>query len=68
MVDRYLKQAEELKYIKWDKKEKKIKLLRNDIFIIDPEFKKVLFRCEVEEYNEFQEAIKQLLEQIQENQ
>ena len=34
MVDRYLKQAEELKYIKWDKKEKKIKLLRNDIFIV----------------------------------
>ena len=34
MVDRYLLQAEELGYVKRDKKKKNIKLLRDDIFIV----------------------------------
>ncbi|MEE3417390.1 MAG: hypothetical protein VZR53_18850 [Prevotella sp.] len=34
MVDRYLQQAEELGYIKRNKKKKNITLLRDDIFII----------------------------------
>ncbi len=42
-------------------------LIGNEIFIIDPEFKEVLYRCELEEYNQIQEAIKQLQEEIQEN-
>ena len=42
-------------------------LIGNDIFFIDSEFKEVLFRCEIEEYNQYQEAIKQLQEEIQEN-
>ena len=42
-------------------------LIGNDVFFIDPEFKEVLFRCEIEEYNQYQEAIKQLQEEIQEN-
>ena len=33
-------------------------LIGNDVFIIDPEFKNVLFHCEVEEYNDIQEGIK----------
>ena len=43
-------------------------LIGNDVFIMDPEFKEVLYRCDLEEYNQIQEAIKQLQEQIQENQ
>ena len=43
-------------------------LIGNSVFFIDPEFKEVLFRCELEEYNQYQEAIQQLQEQIQENQ
>lgn len=41
-------------------------LIGNSVFIIDKDFKNVLFTCEVEEYNQIQEAIKQLEEEIEE--
>ena len=37
-------------------------LIGNEIFIIDPEFKKVLFRCDAEEYNQIQAELKELEE------
>ena len=41
-------------------------LIGNSVFIIDKDFKNVLFSCEVEEYNQMQEAIKQLEEKREE--
>ena len=42
-------------------------LIGNEIFIIDPEFKNVLFHCEVDEYNDYQKAIKEFQESIEES-
>jgi len=41
-------------------------LIGNMIFFIDKNFEKVTYSMEVEEYNQVQEAIEQLLEQIEE--
>ena len=41
-------------------------LIGNGVFIIDPDFKKVLFKCEMEDYNEIQDNINTLVEQIKE--
>ena len=41
-------------------------LIGNSMFFIDKDFKEVLFRLDVEEYNEFQEAIKYFVEQFEE--
>ena len=41
-------------------------LIGNSVFLIDKDFKEVLFTCEVEEYNQLREAIKQLQEQYEE--
>lgn len=41
-------------------------LIGNSVFIIDKEFKSVLFSCEVEEYNEMQQAIEELEERVNE--
>lgn len=35
-------------------------LIGNDIFILDPELKEVLFHCEVDEYKEIQDGLKEL--------
>ncbi len=41
-------------------------LIGNSMFFIDKDFEEVLFRLDVEEYNEFQEAIKYFVEQFEE--
>ena len=41
-------------------------LIGNDVFILDPELKKVLFSCKIEKYNEIQKAIKKFQEQLEE--
>lgn len=41
-------------------------LIGNSVFIIDKDFKEVLFSCEVEEYNQIQKTIKQFEEQFEE--
>lgn len=41
-------------------------LVGNTLFLIDKEFKNVLFSCEVEEYNQLQENIKEIEERINE--
>lgn len=42
-------------------------LIGNSVFIIDKDFKEVLFRADVEDYNKMQDAIKDFKEQIEEN-
>ena len=41
-------------------------LIGNTVFIIDKEFKEILFRCEVEEYNQMQQTIEELEERMNE--
>lgn len=41
-------------------------LIGNDIFFIDKDFKEITYEISVEEYNQAQEAIKQLLEEYEE--
>jgi len=41
-------------------------LIGNSIFIIDPDFEKILFSMEKEDYDDYQEALKQVKEQIEE--
>lgn len=42
-------------------------LIGNTVFIIDKEFKEILFRCEVEEYNQMQQTIEELEERMNEH-
>ena len=40
-------------------------LIGNTVYIIDKDFKRILFSCEIEEYHQYQEAIKQIEEQLE---
>ena len=41
-------------------------MIGNDIFFIDKDFKEITYEIPVEEYNQAQEAVKQLLEEYEE--